>query len=364
MDIYIPLTLFLIVLNFCLNRTSNSAKTAFKVSMLILFVFAALRYDFGPDYQSYLNIYSDLKKFGLNENRENEIIFYSFLMSFPSYTFFIISSTFLWYITYYFFYKKNVEPKYYWLLLFYICFTETCIIDSYVAMRSAFFSFMFVWAIYFLEQNKKIYYLAIVIIGCFVHMSSIFFLPMVFLNRLHSKYFWNKYFYIIIGLITIYSLLLGHNKLMIMMTSFVISNAESFDKYATYLEDMSDTGIGAFIRHFILKGLLFIPFITFCISIKKDNVQRFHIYYKLAILSSILALIFGQGMMSRFFMVLSPFYVVALIRSIKFNNRLLSVVAICCVLVANCFMLYNMMHADYSKSFLKYKTFFEANIIP
>ena len=113
MNIYIPLSLFLIILCYTTRNNRKQCRTCFFISMTVLFIFAALRYNFGADYTSYLADFKESKVHGADSHYEIEFIFGRYLVLFPKYIYFIAFTSLLWFSSLYYLFKTNVPYKYY-----------------------------------------------------------------------------------------------------------------------------------------------------------------------------------------------------------------------------------------------------------
>lgn len=362
MDIYIPLSIFLILLNILSNKNAKSRNAAFVFSFICVFLFAALRYCFGPDYFSYWNIYDEIKQYGLGNRAEGEPIFYYYLQSFPNYTSFIITNSFLWFAIYYAFFKKYVDSKYYWILLFYLLFTETCVIDALVAMRSAMCAFIFILAYFALIKKKRWLFLLCITVSVFIHTSSIALLPLVLFSIKKESFLFNKKFVYFVCAFSVIMTFKGHNYLMTLLSQAIVDNVEDLSKYAHYIDDMGSTS--SILRHLILKLLTIIPLLHLANGARKENDEEYILIYKLGMLVPIIALIIGQGMMSRYFMILNPFFIVSVVRSFMCSKKEYSVISVLCIIVSNLFIFANSISADYNYSLWIYRSIFSAPVIP
>lgn len=333
----------------------------YKCVFALLFVFSAVRYNFGADYMNYLEIFKETKRFGYDSHYSVELLFGYFLSIFPNYTSFIIASTALWFGSLYLLFSKFVAYKYCWLLFAFLLFTEACVLDGYVAMRSALSMVLYVFAFMFLQQGKRIVAVSLGISSVFVHMSSVALMPIFFLSERTKFIFDNKRFIFLSLGLCIGSIVIGSSELINQIMVFVIANAEDAKEYAQYL---NDDGSGTSFNAIVLRILSFIPLYTLYKGIQKEKDINYVILYQYAIIAALLPLFFGMGMTTRFLMILNPFYIVALLRSIDYVKRKQAIITFSSVLVVSVYMLYHSMAQDYSVTFLTYKTIFGVNQIP
>ncbi|CCX57315.1 uncharacterized protein BN459_00575 [Bacteroides sp. CAG:1060] len=361
MDVYVPLSIILILISL-LFRQKKVSQGAFMLSMVMICLFASLRYCFGPDYFSYWDIYREIKANGLGRRAEGEPLFYIYLQSFPSYTAFIVTNSILWCLVFYLFYKKYIDGKYFWLLLIYILFTESCLIDALVAMRSGLASIIFIGAYEALSRKKRLIYLLIIGASVLIHTSTIALVPLVLLNNKKKSIFFSWIFVLVICAVAVVTTFMEHNMVMSMLAMQLSDSVETFAKYEHYLDDMSTSS--SIVRHLILKIMSIIPYLFIVAGARKETDEKYLLIYKLAMLVPILGLVIGQGMMSRYFMIFNCFYIVALIRSIKYVPQLYAIVSILAVLIANVFMFYNSMGQEYNMTIWHYQTILSAPSIP
>lgn len=363
MNIYIPLSIILVLFCFICRRDKKNATMSFFISFAFMFLFSALRYDFGADYSSYLDDYKEVRQFGFDAHYEFEIIFGRYLACFPTYTAFIATTSLLWFTSLYYLSKKSIGFNYYWLFLFYIFFTEECVVDAWVAMRSALVMVVFILAVHFLTSNKRLF-AAVLLVSCFfIHSSSLVFLPLILLGEKSKKLFVSPIFLGSIIALSIYTAFSGKAEFYLWLSAFISDNAEDLTKYTAYLDNMTFGG-GYIIRTLLFRALVIIPFVYLYYGLKKEKEKGYNIYYQIGLIACGLTLTLGSGMISRFLMVMNPFFIISLIRTIKYNKREFSYIAIFCVLFVSLYSFSHILDADYNVTFKTYKTIFSAPSIP
>lgn len=320
--------------------------------MTVLFIFAALRYNFGADYTSYLADFKESKVHGADSHYEIEFIFGRYLVLFPKYIYFIAFTSLLWFSSLYYLFKTNVPYKYYWLLLMYLCFTEECIIHGLVAIRSALAMVVFVWSMYFVTMDRRLIALGLLISNVFIHLASFIFIPLILLNKKSRDLFTSKVFLLTIIIASVCLIFLGKNYFLVMMQTFLADNVEEMAKYNQYAQEVS--GVGSLLVAFGSKFLTLIPLYYLYIGAKIETDKQFIIFYQIGILSLCVTLLLGTGMTSRILMVLNPFFIISMIRSINYLSIKHTTVAFLCVMFFSLYSLYNSMQADYNVSFKEY----------
>ena len=90
MNVYIPLAIFLVLLCLWGRQYERSANVTFWIAMIVTCVFALFRYEFGPDYFNYHEIYdgiqgADIENY-IGRGMFVEKPFLYFLQFFPKFT--------------------------------------------------------------------------------------------------------------------------------------------------------------------------------------------------------------------------------------------------------------------------------------
>lgn len=361
MNIYIPLSVIIVLLLYIVRNSKKLSKSIYRFVFMLLFVFSAIRYDFGPDYMNYLSIFKETKQYGYDSHYSIELLFGWFLSIFPNYSSYIVISTALWFGSLYLLFTKFVEYRYYWVLFAFLLFTEACIIDSYVAMRSALSMVLYVLAFMLLQNGKRLFAVLFGISSVFIHISSIVLLPLFLINDKTKLIFKNKGFILVALVLGVGSVIVGKSVLINQIITFAMANAEDAKEYARYLDDsVSSISLNAI----VLRILCFIPLYSLYKGIQKEQDTNYRILFQYAIIAILLPLFFGMGMTTRFLMILNPFYIVALLRAIKYQKIGLSFITFTSVFVVSFYMLFHSMTQDYNVTFLMYKTIFSAPSIP
>ena len=186
MNIYIPLGLLLSLLCFFFRKNEKKAKKAFFFAMILTCIFAMIRYEFGPDYFNYRDIYEGIQGADINNyvgrGMSVEKPFLFLLQLFPLYTLFVMGLTVLWFSTNTFFLKKYLPYQYIWIVVLYFFAKTDYFLDSLVAMRTTLCAALFIVAVFFLIRNRRLLYVTCIVIASLFHTSAIALLPLVFLN--------------------------------------------------------------------------------------------------------------------------------------------------------------------------------------
>lgn len=165
----------------------KNTRLLFEVAFFIVFLFTALRFNFGTDYSSYYQTFNII-----SQSSNITSINFDYLDLEPAwailnyifkpigfYGFIIVLSAFLCF-TYYSLIKKYVDPKYFWLAIFIYVFTSDIMWIQFSAIRQALSIAIFIHSIKYLNEKKNpvLYILLIILAGLF-HTSAYFMLPFV-----------------------------------------------------------------------------------------------------------------------------------------------------------------------------------------
>ncbi len=192
------LFLGIVVCLFAYLNKYKGAESGLLISFFTIFIFSAIRYDFGNDYQSYLEIYRDITsnlKSSLSGYSRYEfgwvllnIIFCK--TSFESIIFFtsLVNSIF-----FYNYIKKYVSPNYYLLAIIIYYFDANIFLISLSAIRQSISILLILISIDYLNSKKIVLFIIAFIAAINFHFSSLILLPiLVFFNwsnnRINLKY--------------------------------------------------------------------------------------------------------------------------------------------------------------------------------
>ena len=153
------------------------------LSFFILFLFAALRYDFGNDYMSYFNNYVAIHH-GYREIYGKQHLFTLLNYLSPSFSFLIVSSSFLFLYVVYRLLKRNLPPENIWMGLFIFLFSPYIFLVNLSAIRQCLAMLIFITAICYISKpgkNHFIVYVILVLTASLIHKSAILLLPIFFI---------------------------------------------------------------------------------------------------------------------------------------------------------------------------------------
>lgn len=297
---------------FSIISSITKRKDFFFFSFFLIFIFQAIRYNYGNDYISYKEIFEEINESDLFETRYeigwiilNKLFYY---LGFQSLIAFI--SLFISYV-YYKFIIHFLQPNYYWLGFFLFIFDPNNLLINITAIRQSIAIAFFLLSIISLNDRKIISSFILLLIATFFHTSSliifpilliIFFLTRLFNNRKIYKFillpFYVSFFYITNNFkeyIFLLNTFMANGKYDSYTTIDVVNVANLFNvSFYSYLffiilhysySNVKENGVLYLLS---IAGLLFIPF-----ALLVPLIARFS-YYFLPILIVLIPIIYDQ----------------------------------------------------------------------
>ena len=164
-----------------------------EISFFLIFLFLALRFNYGNDYTGYYEMFQYLKVNNLesvSSLHENIEIGWHYLNRlFLPFGFFTMIAVIAFFncIVYYKIIKEFVPRNYYWLSIFLYVFNPYLMLVQSSAMRQTIVILLFLLAIRYFLQKRIIYYIMIIVFGSFFHSSSWILLIIIPLNYIDFK---------------------------------------------------------------------------------------------------------------------------------------------------------------------------------
>lgn len=355
------LALFLTILD-----SSKILKNGMKYGFIIVTVIAAIRYDYGNDYMSYMRDFDRVGMYSLSYILEfQEQLQYSdavfkdlgavllFRLFNPLGFFFfagLISS--IQGCIYYQFIKENVRREYYWIAIFLYLFQFEFYLLPMSMIRQGLSIALFVWAWHFVREKKIFIPVLLSLLSISIHKSAVIFIPFLIISYIPLKN----------GKITSISLLIC---LAIMFLSSSLINSildkmtevEAFAIYFKSYEGDSTESIGL-----IRKILAFVPFLMAVNYIRNEKATI--INRTLVMLSTIGTLILPFtsiiALISRLCYYFNIFMIGAIPISIWIiKGKIKRYSLILLILASTAYQYYDMFfHSIFSDSFIEYHTIF------
>lgn len=372
MDIYIPLTIILLLFCWLCRKHPAWSVYSFIFAVIVIMGMMVFRFEFGPDYFSYHDLYDavwGIKGFYPVEsvNDRTEPLFLHLLAFFSKFTYFIAALTIGWFLAVGVFLKRQVPSPYLWFALLLLFYDINCVLNNLVAMRTTTVGIIFIGAFYCLMNGRRWWYVGLILFASLIHTSAIVLVLLVFLNNDAKSIFFTKPFLIFIVILGLISFFVGRKLLLTYVGSFMIDINEDFQRYQYYIDNMdmsADRNFFSVVKSFVLFVLYFIPIWFISKYAPREAGSKFIIAHKTALTLAIALFILGNSLLSRYAMILNPVYIVSLTRLFKFAPRY-QVNMVCLMLgFASVYSFAMYLQADFCESFLEYKSIFGTFRIP
>jgi len=326
-----------------------------KGSFILIFLFLALRYDYGNDYYNYLKIFQEI-------NRVKTIDFFDGYWRFePGWIFlcrlfrplgfFAMTAALALFncFVYYRFVKKYVPSRYYWLSVFCYVFNPAFMLVHSSAMRQSVAIAIFVFSIDYIYKKDILRYCLCVAIASLFHVSALILVPIYLLGLFNYKI--NKS--MAVGIFSSFLVFFVFGKTFLPYLNQFIG--AFFVKYGLYKDGTEiSTGLGL-----VLYSYFFILILYY----ERSQIAELSLIFKIAILSFfIIPLGLLISMIGRIGMYFQPFTMVVF-PNILFDmrNKLFKNVTISILVLFSMYTFFMFFKSDVWKdSFGSYKTIFSA----
>lgn len=285
---------FLLILNIVCSSIPLLAKnrqSGLRLSIILIFLFLSLRYNFGNDYMAY---YDNFYSMSFNDRADADMeLGYNLLCSLFEPLGFFALQIFLAGLYCFALYRtiiSYIKPKWYWLAILLIISNPDLLFFGASAIRQTLALSIILLSIPYLQRKSLLYILMILLASQF-HQSAIFFLvlyPLMFIKL-------NKAIFIILfGLLSL-ALMTVLKDQVYALINVVLS---FFEKYEARYGDsdlvLMETTFGIAIR------VIFMVFFLYCLG-KSEN-QIVSIFYILAVLCIVIFTMREQVMLQRYTM--------------------------------------------------------------
>ena len=276
-------------------------------SFFLLFIFAALRYDFGSDYISYAKWFNYIKTTGRSPYGQ-QIIFTWLNKISPNYIIFLAITSGLYLFAVYKLIKNNLAEEYMGMAFLIFTINPYLFLQSLSAIRQSMAIVVFIIAIYYATQKKIVPYILLIITATLVHKSAIILLPVYFIANENKV----KKSHIITTVSIILFLLLSPDNL----TQIIERILEAFDdkNYTSYFVDSEQNSMRA-----TLLSAVYLIYIILNIQKLKGKTLVYTKLYLVAIIFAVLA--YNFSMLTRVQMYFDVFSIVSLPGIIEHNYK-------------------------------------------
>ncbi len=248
-----------------------------KLSFLVIFVFLAIRFDFGNDYMSYYKDFIILNSYSAIDFLDKTLYYepgWLFLIKvFQPFGFFVLVMflSLINCIIFYLFIKKFVPVQYFWLAVFIYVFTPGFMLVHASAMRQSIAINLFIFAIPYIYKKDFLRYILCIVLASLFHFSALILLPVYFLVFLNWKInnFWGSIIFIVF-----ISLFIFGDKISPILFN-VIGNF--FQDYELYIGTKTEIGSGI--------GVVFLSLLLiFVIYYSRFQNKQINILFNIAII--------------------------------------------------------------------------------
>jgi hypothetical protein len=348
------------VVLFAFAEDKKLIKHGLKISFFIIFLFLALRYDYGNDYAGYLDGFYEVNKYSwIDYTSTKELFHYEAGWVFLNRLFeplgFFAMVAFLAAVNCYLLYrfiKKYVPTKYYWLAIFLYTFTPNLMLIQLSAMRQTVAILIFLVAFDYLYQKKIIPYVLLVLLASTFHSSATILLVVYPLSLMN----WKINNTIAAGILLTYISLFFMSETLAPIINKLI--AFYFERYEVYQDDKTTLGTGLGLMYFTFL----LGFIVF--SAKKYKLEN-ALIIKLSVINFMITpLSFIIMMIARIGYYFEPFFIVAIIFS-AIKCRSISKLGLVLVIIAMTFYgFFNFFYNEiWKEKFYTYNTIFTSQTI-
>ncbi len=347
----------IIAVFFAWLESAKIYKHGLKAALFTVFLFLALRYNFGNDYMGYFDgfysLNSDVDSFYYKGIEVGWLYLSILFLPFGFFTlqFFLAAFTT---IVIYKFVRKYVPNKYYWFAVFVYVFSPYQMLVLSSAIRQSIAGIFFLFAIDFIVNKKFIWYLFFIFLATLFHSSAGFLYPLVILPYINWKI---SFPYLVMISLIFFSAILYAKELFETIQYLILLY---FDIYQTYASDgdfIMDVGIG-FVLIILMNLLIFF-------YMQNDSSATNNLLYKIVIISFLMIpLEFSAQILSRLNFYLNPVIMAVYpIVFMRIKNSFIRVGFISIFLLFTLYTFWGFFQSPvWESSFRTYKTIFSAPI--
>lgn len=327
MAIYCLVALFTILINILPVKTQQGYSIRSFISLIPLFLFGALRLDFGLDYQGYLDFFNEAKLFGHAADERMEIGYYYLNRILPSFRSLLVLQSALLCISYFYLFKWYIPSRYAWLgfLLLFLNGPLT-IYFMLSGIRNGFAISFFILSTYFIQRRKLVYFICVIFIAYLFHNSVLLMAPLAYFVA-SGKPITKKSS--TIWVLVILFFLIASSTVILEYANIFIS--AYFERYVYYLDKAKDVDAGAGLLISVFS--LTVSIIILLLAKNKRLLYQDNMLIRLSLLFFLSYLLGALNFrMSQYF---APFFIVAsvIFMSKKYLNTKLKNTYIILILV-------------------------------
>lgn len=289
--------IFIIAFVFSIPDLNDRVRMVF-FTFFILFLFLALRYDYGNDYMSYYKNYIDINN-GLPAWGHTNILYKYLNLLAPTYEVFIAIISLFYIISIHYLMRSNLNINNYWFAIIILLLNPYLFLVHLSSLRQTIAICIFIFAVDAAVKRKSLLYFLLILAATGFHSSAIILMPIYFIanTRRISK---NLILLIFIGI-----LILIATPLFETVIYFVLNKLSLASLYQHYFEQ----GLQNSFRATMIASIFFFVIIF---NINKLEGREI-IYAKLSLIASIISILaYKLSMLSRVGMYFDVFLIVTL----------------------------------------------------
>lgn len=250
------LTLFLSY--FLQAKTEKQLRCKLFWTFIPLFLFGALRVNFGNDYDRYEDFFNEFhtSTFIFDENHHVEYGYQLLCYLLPSFRSVLVLNSFLLCVALAMFCYRNVPKEYLWLAVLLIFLNvEKNIYGSLVGTRNGFAVSVFLLSTVFIQKRNLWAFAGMTFVAMQLHSSAIFYMPIAYFIGLNKELTRKE---IAVWIIAIFSIVLfSASGMMDLLAPYILDYKES---YELYMSEEYHRGFLLTVTGLILIALFFILF--------------------------------------------------------------------------------------------------------
>lgn len=234
MVVYYSVFFITLFLSYCLPaKTDKQWRWKLIWTFLPLFLFGALRVDFGNDYYSYEEYFYEFHvsgAFSYNPLSHAEIGYQFLCYVMPSFRSILVLNSFLLCLSLALFCNRNIPRDYLWLAVLLIFLNvEKNIYGSLVGIRNGFAVTIFLLSFVFIQRRNILLFTCATLLAMSLHSSAVFFLPIAYLVGYNREITIKEIVLWITGIIII--LMTSVSGMMDFIEPFLVDSYESYNAY-------------------------------------------------------------------------------------------------------------------------------------
>lgn len=274
MTVHLQIIFLIVLFNILPSGSRFKKNVVLPVSFIILFIYWAIRYEYGQDYWNYCHsFYGDMM---FNLYGTGDILFYMWF--FPLFDYYwqaIVGQSAFIMLTLFVFVRKYIPPKAYWIFFFLFLATGGFHFSLISALRSSMAAGVMYWgfSLCVIDKWRPFLFFLFVIVASLFHTSAVVFLLYPFVRYVIAK-MGTKTILISLFVCNLFAMFIGNYFFHKLTSAFSF-----FEYYDHYSERIANIGWS----DFVLKCVYFLPLYYICRYYNFTNDLKFKNAFYLAI---------------------------------------------------------------------------------